>query len=68
MTLTAERHGFAVRCGLEAAVGEYIAIVMADASDADDVVRFFRIPEQEGLVAVFGNRFSKGGVVVDYPC
>ena len=58
--------GLAVRCGLEAAVGEYIAIVMADASDADDVVRFFRIPEQEGLVAVFGNRFSKGGVVVDY--
>ena len=40
--------GFAVRCGLEAAVGEYIAIVMADASDADDVVRFFRLAEQEG--------------------
>ena len=33
----------------------------------DDVVRFFRIAEQEGLDAVFGNRFSKGGVVVDYP-
>ena len=59
--------GLAVRCGLEAAVGEYVAIVMADASDADDVVRFFRIAEQEGLDAVFGNRFSKGGVVVDYP-
>ena len=60
--------GFAVRCGLEAAVGEYVAIVMADASDdPDDVVRFFRLAEQEGLDAVFGNRFIKGGVVVDYP-
>ena len=48
-------------------MAEYVAIVMADASDADDVVRFFRIAEQEGLDAVFGNRFSKGGVVVDYP-
>ena len=59
--------GFAVRCGKEAAVRKYVAIVMADASDADDVVRFFRIAEQEGLDVVFGNRFSKGGVVVDYP-
>ena len=60
--------GFAVRCGLEAAVGEYVAIVMADASDdPDDVVRFFRLAKQEGLDAVFGNRFTKGGVVVDYP-
>ena len=59
--------GFAVRCGKEAAVRKYVAIVMADASDADDdVVRFFRIAEQEGLDAEFGNRFSKGGVVVDY--
>ena len=55
--------GLAVRCGLEAAVGEYVAIVMADASDdPDDVVRFFRLAEQEGLDAVFGNRFIKGGL------
>ena len=51
--------GFAVRCG-EAAVGKYVAIVMADASDdPDDVVRFFRLAEQEGLDAIFGNRFTK---------
>jgi len=60
--------GFAVRCGLDAAVGKYVAIMMADASDdPDDVVKFFRMAEQEGLDAVFGNRFAKGGEVIDYP-
>ena len=60
--------GFAVRRGLDSTRGEYVVIVMADASDdPDDIVRFFRLAEQEGVDAVFGNRFTKGGSYIDYP-
>ena len=60
--------GLAIRCGLKAAQGEYVIIVMADASDdPNDIVQFYRMAEREGLDAVFGSRFMKGGFVIDYP-
>ena len=63
------RHGFgmAVRCGLSAATGEALAIVMADGSDSpSDVVQCYR-RLLEGADCVFGSRFIRGSTVQDYP-
>jgi len=60
--------GWAVRCGIDHAQGEWVAVMMADASDdPEDLVRFFRKAKESGHDAVFGNRFLSGGRVVDYP-
>lgn len=60
--------GFAVRCGLDNATGDAIAVYMADASDRpDDLVRFFRTMETDGVDCVFGSRFLPGARTVDYP-
>ena len=46
--------GFAVRLGLDATNGEYVVIVMADASDdPDDIVRAFRLAEQKGRYCIW---------------
>ncbi len=59
--------GFAVRKGLAHFQGDCVAIMMADLSDSpEDLVRFYH-KMQEGYDCVFGSRWSKGGVVVDYP-
>jgi dolichol-phosphate mannosyltransferase len=59
--------GFAVRCGLDAASGDAVAVMMADASDSPaDLVRYYRKLE-EGYDCVFGSRFMRGGRVIDYP-
>lgn len=59
--------GFAVRHGLAEFRGDAVAIVMADASDSpDDLVSFYR-KLQSGYDCVFGSRFVRGGLVVDYP-
>ena len=63
------RHGFgmAVRCGLDEATGEALAIVMADGSDSpEDVVQCYR-RLLEGADCVFGSRFIRGSKVHDYP-
>ena len=58
--------GLAVRWGLDAFTGDCVAIVMADGSDPpEDVVRCYR--ELAGYDCVFGSRFMRGSVVVDYP-
>ena len=59
--------GFAVRCGLAEFEGDAVAIVMADASDdpQDLVAGYYKL--QEGYDCIFGSRFIKGGLVVDYP-
>jgi dolichol-phosphate mannosyltransferase len=60
--------GMAVRCGLEYAKGEAIAIMMADGSDSPkDVALYYRTLQQEGCDCVFGSRFVSGGKVIDYP-
>ncbi len=62
-------HGFgrAVIRGIDAAEGDAVVIMMADASDdAADVVRYWE-KLNEGYEAVFGSRFIAGGSVTDYP-
>jgi dolichol-phosphate mannosyltransferase len=59
--------GLAVRWGLDHFSGDCVAIVMADGSDPpEDVVRCYR-ELSKGYDAVFGSRFMRGSVVVDYP-
>ena len=59
--------GLAVRWGLDAFTGDCVAIVMADGSDPpEDLVRCYRELTQ-GYDCVFGSRFMRGSVVVDYP-
>ena len=59
--------GFAVRRGLAEFEGDAVAIMMADASDdpRDLIVGYSQM--QEGYDCIFGSRFTKGGLVVDYP-
>ena len=62
-------HGFgrAILCGLDQVAGDAVAIMMADESDdARDVVRYWKLLN-EGYECVFGSRFVRGGLVVDYP-
>jgi dolichol-phosphate mannosyltransferase len=62
-------HGFgrAVICGINAAQGDAVVIMMADESDdCRDVVGYWE-KLTEGYDAVFGSRFIKGGAVIDYP-
>jgi dolichol-phosphate mannosyltransferase len=59
--------GFAVRRGLDSFVGEAVAVVMADLSDApEDMVVYYR-KLKDGWECVFGSRFMKGGRTYDYP-
>lgn len=60
--------GFAVRCGLENFNADAVAVYMADASDRpEDLIKFFRTMEKEGVDCVFGTRFHKEAKVFDYP-
>jgi dolichol-phosphate mannosyltransferase len=64
------RHGFgmAVRAGLGVVRGDAIAVMMADSSDdPEDLVRYFRTMQKDGVDCVFGSRFIRGSRVVDYP-
>lgn len=59
--------GFAVRRGLAEFAGETVAIVMGDLSDSpDDILTYYR-ELKKGAECVFGSRFIKGGLVIDYP-
>ena len=61
-------YGHAVVTGIEASTGDAVAVFMADGSDRpEDLVRFIRTMEREGVDCVFGTRFSGGGATVDYP-
>jgi len=60
--------GCAVRCGVENASGDCVAIMMADLSDdPEDLVKYYRIMIEKEVDCVFGSRFIKGGKVYDYP-
>ncbi|MDF1747031.1 MAG: glycosyltransferase family 2 protein [Gimesia sp.] len=59
--------GRAIRTGLNAAIGEYIVVYMADLSDhPEDVITYYKKLE-EGYDCVFGSRFIEGSKVEDYP-
>jgi len=62
-------HGFgrAIMCGLDAAKGDAIVIMMADESDdCHDAARYWQ-KLNEGYDCVFGSRFIRGGGTIDYP-
>ena len=60
--------GFTVRTGFRHCQGDWVAVMMADASDdPKDLVMFFRKANSSETDAVFGHRFVRGGKVVDYP-
>lgn len=65
----APRHGYgyAVRKGIDSALGDAVAIVMADGSDSPaDLLRYLDLIEQ-GYDCAFGSRFGGGAVVENYP-
>ncbi|UBM60417.1 glycosyltransferase family 2 protein [Marinilongibacter aquaticus] len=60
--------GYAVRYGLERFSGDCVAVFMADMSDdPEDLVQYYRTMQEKKVDAVFGNRWGKGGKVIDYP-
>jgi dolichol-phosphate mannosyltransferase len=59
--------GYAVRYGLDRFTGDFVAIMMADLSDAPEDLVSFYYKIQEGFDCVFGSRWIKGGAVYDYP-
>jgi dolichol-phosphate mannosyltransferase len=60
--------GFATRFGLERFTGDCVAIMMADLSDDPaDLVKFYFTMVEHNYDCVFGNRWTKGGKVYDYP-
>lgn len=60
--------GYAVRKGLENFEGDCVTIMMADLSDSpQDLVSFYNTMVKGNYDAVFGTRWSKGGIVYDYP-
>lgn len=60
--------GYAIRKGLENFKGDCVAIVMADLSDSPaDLVKFYNAFVEQKVDCVFGDRWGKGGKVIDYP-
>ena len=60
--------GYAVRYGLERFNGDCVAVMMADLSDdPNDLVAFYRAMQEGDFDCVFGSRWIKGGMTVDYP-
>ncbi len=59
--------GYAVRCGLNHFKGDAACIVMADLSDDPSDIYVYYTKMKAGAECVFGSRFIKGAVVVDYP-
>ncbi|MDB5232030.1 MAG: glycosyltransferase family 2 protein [Chitinophagaceae bacterium] len=60
--------GYSVRLGLERFSGDCVIIVMADKSDdPQDIVSFYKTMVEKQVDCVFGNRWGKGGRVINYP-
>jgi dolichol-phosphate mannosyltransferase len=62
-------HGFgrAVICGLDAARGDAVVIMMADCSDDPKDAAAYWNALNEGYECAFGSRFIRGSRVIDYP-
>jgi dolichol-phosphate mannosyltransferase len=59
--------GNSIQHGIEIARGEYVVLMMGDGcDDPEDLIRYYKKAE-EGFDAVFGNRFMRGGSIIDYP-
>ncbi len=60
--------GYAIRFGLDRFSGDCVAIMMADLSDSPyDLIKFYTTMLEKNVDCVFGNRWGKGGKVIDYP-
>lgn len=60
--------GYTVRFGLDHFNGDCVAIMMADLSDDPmDLVKFYRFMVEKDVDCVFGSRFIRGGITIDYP-
>ena len=60
--------GGAINLGIEKAIGNYLAIFMADLSDSpDDLIRYFNEIKYSELDAIFGSRFFRESKIKDYP-
>jgi dolichol-phosphate mannosyltransferase len=60
--------GYAVRYGLDRFTGDCVAVMMADLSDSpNDLILFYNKMLAENLDCVFGSRWIKGGLTIDYP-
>ena len=60
--------GGAITLGIEKAIGENVAIMMADLSDdVKDLIRYNEILNNKKIDAVLGSRFLKSSIVNDYP-
>jgi len=60
--------GYAIRFGLDRFTGDCVAIMMADLSDDPaDLVKFYLTMVEHNYDCVFGNRWTKGGKVYNYP-
>ena len=59
--------GNSIQHGIELARGEYVVLMMGDGcDDPEDLIRYY-MKAEEGFDAVFGNRFMRGGSIIDYP-
>ena len=60
--------GGAINLGIEKAIGNYLAIFMADLSDSpEDLIRYFNEIKYSELDAIFGSRFFRESKIKDYP-
>ena len=60
--------GGAITLGINKSRGEAICIMMADLSDdIEDLKKYYELIKDQGVDAVFGSRFIKGGNIKRYP-
>ena len=60
--------GGAINLGIKKAVGEHVAIMMADQSDdINDLIKYYNLMKSDGYDAILGSRFMKNSKVNDYP-
>ena len=60
--------GGAINLGIKKAIGEYVAIMMADQSDdINDLIKYNNLIQSAEYDAILGSRFTKDSKVNDYP-
>jgi dolichol-phosphate mannosyltransferase len=60
--------GGAIKLGINKSKKKYVVFFMADSSDSPkDLLKYYHLISSSKVDAIFGSRFIKGSVVVDYP-
>jgi dolichol-phosphate mannosyltransferase len=61
-------YGVAIKSGINFSTGTHVLFVMADGSESPaDVARFIEVSRQNPAACIFGNRFTKPGLISGYP-